>query len=388
MHTVLDCRGLACPQPVIRAKELLDTMVRGSLEVLVDNEAAQSNLTRFGKNQGYGVESRASGDTRHITISKDTFAKDTGAAPAPEEYNCDLPATGLVMVIPSETMGRGDDALGSVLMRAYVKTIKNLNPLPGKIFFYNSGVKITATESDLIAPLHLADRDRNTLRVTANWMPIDPLSFNLRADISRDEYTGREIVPFGLGPREGTGQNYAVDAAYVFTDAVLGSVWAQRNVNSYENALCQSAAVPNANTCTASVGTPVWSADLRNFADTFGLGLRAKLTEKLELVADAMRSRVRDEMRLTSITPAPSVVDTGSPLPDIHTTVTTLKLSARYALWRNAGVSVMYIYDRYETDDWTWANWNYTPAEGGTTVRQEPLQKVHFIGVSGHYRWW
>ena len=38
-------------------------------------------------------------------------------------------------------------------MRAYVKTIKNLSPLPGKIFFYNTGVKITATESDLIAPL-------------------------------------------------------------------------------------------------------------------------------------------------------------------------------------------------------------------------------------------
>ena len=38
-------------------------------------------------------------------------------------------------------------------MRAYIKTLKNINPLPAKIFFYNSGVKITATESDLIAPL-------------------------------------------------------------------------------------------------------------------------------------------------------------------------------------------------------------------------------------------
>ncbi|MBU2619742.1 MAG: sulfurtransferase-like selenium metabolism protein YedF [Proteobacteria bacterium] len=153
MHTVLDCRGMACPQPVIRAKELLDTMAQGSLEVLVDNEAAQSNLARFGKSQGCGVEIRASGHTRHITLSKDSSAKDTGAAPAPEEYNCELPARGLIMVIPAETMGRGDDALGRVLMRAYIKTIKNLSPLPEKIFLYNGGVKITATESDLIAPL-------------------------------------------------------------------------------------------------------------------------------------------------------------------------------------------------------------------------------------------
>ncbi len=153
MPTVLDCRGLACPQPVIRAKELLDSMAQGSVEVLVDNEAAQSNLTRFGTSQGYGVESRASGDTRHITLSKDTSAKDTGAAPAPGDYRCDLPGASLVMVIPADTMGRGDDALGGVLMRAYIKTIKNLSPLPAKIFFYNTGVKITATESDLIAPL-------------------------------------------------------------------------------------------------------------------------------------------------------------------------------------------------------------------------------------------
>jgi hypothetical protein len=48
---------------------------------------------------------------------------------------------------------------------------------------------------------------------------------------------------------------------------------------------------------------------------------------------------------------------------------------------------VMYIYDRYRTDDWTWANWNYSPADGGTTVLQEPEQKVHFVGVAYYYRW-
>lgn len=158
MHTVLDCRGLACPQPVLRAKELLDSLAQGVVEVLVDNEAAQSNLARFGKSQGCTVAITASGDTRHIMLTKEGSAKDAAAAPAPEEYHCELPGTGLVMVIPAETMGRGNEALGGVLMRAYIKTIKNLSPLPAKIFFYNTGVKITATESDLIAPLkELAD---------------------------------------------------------------------------------------------------------------------------------------------------------------------------------------------------------------------------------------
>ncbi|MBU2537327.1 MAG: sulfurtransferase-like selenium metabolism protein YedF [Proteobacteria bacterium] len=154
MNTVLDCRGLACPQPVIRAKELLDSLAQGSVEVLVDNEAAQSNLERFAKSQGCGVAIRSSGDTRHITLSKGGDEDGAGAATiTPEDYRCDLPGTGLVMVIPADTMGRGDDPLGHVLMRAYIKTIKHLSPLPAKIFFYNTGVKITATESDLVAPL-------------------------------------------------------------------------------------------------------------------------------------------------------------------------------------------------------------------------------------------
>jgi selenium metabolism protein YedF len=150
MHTVLDCRALACPQPVIRAKELLDSTEQGSVEVLVDNEAAQNNLERFGKSQGYAVEIRAAGSARHITISK---GGQQTKAMAPEDYRCDLPGIGLVYVIPADTMGRGNDALGGVLMRAYIKTLKHLSPLPAKIFFYNAGVKITATESDLIAPL-------------------------------------------------------------------------------------------------------------------------------------------------------------------------------------------------------------------------------------------
>lgn len=145
--TVLDCRGLACPQPVLRAKELLDSLAQGAVEVLVDNEAARSNLERFGKSQGFAVASHSG----QVTISKNTG--EVAKAPASEDYRCDLPGAGLIIVIPAETMGRGNEALGAVLMRAYVKTIKSLRPLPARIFFYNSGVKITAGESDLIAPL-------------------------------------------------------------------------------------------------------------------------------------------------------------------------------------------------------------------------------------------
>lgn len=45
--TVLDCRGLPCPQPVFKCKQRLDQGAADGLRVLVDNEPAKENVTRF-----------------------------------------------------------------------------------------------------------------------------------------------------------------------------------------------------------------------------------------------------------------------------------------------------------------------------------------------------
>jgi len=235
----------------------------------------------------------------------------------------------------------------------------------------------------LIAPLHLIDRKRDTVRLTVNWMPADPLSLNFRVDESRDKYTGRGIGGYDLGPQNGRGSNYSVDAAYSFTQQVTGTAWYSRNENRYKNALCRDDVV---NVCNALDPNPVWGADLRNISDSFGLGLRGKVMPKLELGADLVESKVRDEMMLSAI--APSVSAVVSPLPDIHTRVTSLRMFGKYEHDRHSGIRVDYIFDHYRTDDWTWANWSYTTAvDGGTTVLQSPNQRVHFVGVLYYYRW-
>ena len=50
----LDCRGLACPQPVILTKKALDHLP-AELTVLVDNVAAKENVAKFASANGYGV---------------------------------------------------------------------------------------------------------------------------------------------------------------------------------------------------------------------------------------------------------------------------------------------------------------------------------------------
>ena len=92
---------------------------------------------------------------------------------------------------------------------------------------------------------------------------------------------------------------------------------------------------------------------------------------------------MRDEFDLSALNAlaATSIV----PLNTITTEVTTLKLYGKYALDKKSGVRVDYIYDNYKTDDWTWSSWIYSD---GTTVLQDPNQKVNFVGVSYYYKFY
>jgi selenium metabolism protein YedF len=47
-------------------------------------------------------------------------------------------------------MGRGDETLGDVLIRSFVHTLLQLNPLPDTVICYNAGVKLTVKDSAVL----------------------------------------------------------------------------------------------------------------------------------------------------------------------------------------------------------------------------------------------
>ena len=56
-------------------------------------------------------------------------------------------------------MGVGDDDLGSILAKALINTIKEVEPLPESILFYNGGVFLALKDSPVVQPLQeLSDR--------------------------------------------------------------------------------------------------------------------------------------------------------------------------------------------------------------------------------------
>ena len=65
----VDARGLSCPEPVIRAKNAIESGDNES-EILVENVVAKENVSRFATQQGYQVQATVQGDDILLTLTK------------------------------------------------------------------------------------------------------------------------------------------------------------------------------------------------------------------------------------------------------------------------------------------------------------------------------
>ncbi|MBQ8860431.1 MAG: sulfurtransferase TusA family protein [Ruminococcus sp.] len=67
---MVDARGYLCPMPVIMVQKEVKENAPATLEVLVDDECAKENVTRFGKSQGYNVAVEDTDDGFKLTFTK------------------------------------------------------------------------------------------------------------------------------------------------------------------------------------------------------------------------------------------------------------------------------------------------------------------------------
>jgi MtrB/PioB family decaheme-associated outer membrane protein len=232
--------------------------------------------------------------------------------------------------------------------------------------------------SNLVHPLHLADRKRDRWRVTLDWMPTEQLSFNFLYDDAKDSYGGRR-----LGATSGKATLYTIDALYAFSEKWQLNAWFSSADTKAEPStqMCENATPdPSGGTCAAGgVGTladPIWGSTMRNLAETFGLNLRGKPTATLELNAELVYAEDLGQFNQFAVSPANAVV---AQIPDAHYERWTFRVNAKYWLQKNHGLRLLYAHDHFKTDDWQWTSWVFTD---GTTVRQQPEQRVNFVGLS------
>lgn len=149
----IDERGNACPIPVVHTKKALESMDgETKLIVLVDNEPAVQNVTRFAEGKNCEVTSEKISEKEYkIEILTDNYT----AGDSEEEINC-IPAEkkdDFVIVVSSNEMGQGEKALGQTLIKAFLFAVTKQDQLPSKMLFYNSGAYLTCEGSDSLEDL-------------------------------------------------------------------------------------------------------------------------------------------------------------------------------------------------------------------------------------------
>ncbi|MBI5967391.1 MAG: sulfurtransferase-like selenium metabolism protein YedF [Deltaproteobacteria bacterium] len=148
MQTI-DCRGLACPQPVLETKKALEEPDAEEILVLLDDPGSKENVRRFAESQGHRVSVTEEKGVFTLTIQK------KGSSQAEEkliEKRVEA-LGGVVIFLDSDSLGRGSEELGRILMRSFLQTLEQSDVQPEKIILINSGVKLACEGSEVLEDL-------------------------------------------------------------------------------------------------------------------------------------------------------------------------------------------------------------------------------------------
>ena len=163
MEKIIDCKGMACPLPVVNAKKASEEMGAGDqLTVLVDNEIAVQNLTRFAEHKGFTVSAEKKGEKEYAVVMGISGAV---AEEAKEDVACVMDARrkGMLVVLSANVMGTGDPKLGTALMKAFVFALTKQDQLPDTVLCYNTGAYLTCEGADTLEDLKLLESEGVTV---------------------------------------------------------------------------------------------------------------------------------------------------------------------------------------------------------------------------------
>ena len=140
----IDCRNLACPEPVIRTKNALDGLKVGEkLEILVNSIAPKENISRFLKNQNVEFSVLQNGAETKITAVKGESKLELTNF---DEFVCDItPKTKKTVVyLNEEYAGSGDVGVG--LLAKFLGALLQVEK-PEYVICVNNAVKITTNRA-------------------------------------------------------------------------------------------------------------------------------------------------------------------------------------------------------------------------------------------------
>lgn len=143
MGETVDARGLSCPQPVVLTKQALQGTA-GPFQVLVDNPTARDNVARFARSQGCAVE---------VFEEEYGFRLEVSPGAGGCELNEPSGAGSHLFVLSADFMGKVDNQLGRLLIKAFLNTLAEREELPSHLVLFNSGVHLACGEAETVEAL-------------------------------------------------------------------------------------------------------------------------------------------------------------------------------------------------------------------------------------------
>jgi selenium metabolism protein YedF len=162
MATELDCRGLACPAPVLQTKQKIEKENLSEIRVIVDNQAAKENVSRFLGTQKFEVAVEQRGPDYYVSGKRGTGGTVSGppAAPQPETEERKI-----MVMIATDRMGYGDDTLGKLLLVNFIKTLAEMGDELWRLVLVNNGVRLTIGGSEVLDVLKGYEKEGLTILV-------------------------------------------------------------------------------------------------------------------------------------------------------------------------------------------------------------------------------
>jgi MtrB/PioB family decaheme-associated outer membrane protein len=270
-----------------------------------------------------------------------------------------------------------DDLSGSITLssarRSGSNWLKDNNGV-GLTEAINPADPATGLPASAIFMPNLADRQRDKVKLFADWQPSDKLNLQFGIEGGKDKFT----TPSNYGLQNARMNQFSVDGSYALSDdwSLNGNVF--RGVQSFNQLRPAGAlmAYEDTNLGAAIGATGKASAKLNvgaNLSYTKDRNVYAQPVSGLDSFAGA------DSIALLSATGG---------LPDVVFSQIALKLFGKYALeQKGASVRVDFVHQRNALNDWAWG-YNGVPFaySDGSTVMQKPTQSVSFIGVTYIYQ--
>ncbi|HEV8095846.1 MAG TPA: MtrB/PioB family decaheme-associated outer membrane protein [Burkholderiales bacterium] len=221
-----------------------------------------------------------------------------------------------------------------------------------------------------IFPFMFLDRDRDKVKLLANWSPSRELDFTFFVEDGKDKYSG----PTESGLRDTRMTMFNADVSYSLSDA-----W---KLSAY---LSQGRQRTSAGHSTGYDGV------LTDTNSSFGTRLTGKVSSRLNVGADLVY--LNDVLKYhqdcdpaCSATNAAFLAIAGG-LPDVTYRLTRLTLFGAYAIDKTSYVRLDVVHERTKFNEWTY-NFNGVPwtYSDRTTLGAKENQQVTFVGASYIFR--